>query len=102
MIRTTRKVLNGLLQKQTIRLDDESLYTLFCEVEIILNARPITSMSDDVQDIDGLTPNHLLLLISGSLTVGDFSEDNYCRKRWRQIQFLADLFWKRWKSEYMC
>ena len=34
--------------------------------------------------------------------VGSFtSADLYCRQRWRQVQHLADIFWKRWKKEYL-
>ena len=25
----------------------------------------------------------------------------YLKRRWRQVQYLADLFWSRWKKEYM-
>ena len=28
-------------------------------------------------------------------------EDVYCRKRWRKLQYLIDLFWKRFKSDYL-
>ena len=28
-------------------------------------------------------------------------EGIYCRRRWRQIQFLADSFWRGWKTEYL-
>lgn len=28
-------------------------------------------------------------------------EDLYCRRQWRQAQFLANLFWKRWIKEYL-
>ena len=49
-----------------------------------------------------MTPNHLLLMRSGDHTVGKFaSTDNYVRKRWRQVQPLADNFWLRWRREYL-
>ena len=41
-IRTTRKILRALLREQIT--DDESLATLMCEVESILNGRPITTI----------------------------------------------------------
>jgi len=44
-IRTVRKVMKALLNEQT--LDDEGLNTLMCEVESIVNGRPITKVSDD-------------------------------------------------------
>ena len=28
-------------------------------------------------------------------------DDLYCRKRWRHVQYLADMFWKRWVKEYL-
>jgi hypothetical protein len=100
-IRTTRKVMKDLLREQT--LDDESLLTLMCEVEAIINGRPITKVSDDSKDSEALTPNHLLLLRTGpTLPPGRFQkEDLYSRRRWRQVQYLADVFWRRWLKEYL-
>ena len=60
MIRSTRKILGSLVKEQT--LDDESLQTLICEAESIINGRPLTAISDDPKDLEPLTPNHLLLL----------------------------------------
>jgi hypothetical protein len=37
-IRTVRNVLYGLMQESTFTVDDESLHTLFCEVESIANS----------------------------------------------------------------
>ncbi len=28
-------------------------------------------------------------------------KDQYAIRRWRQVQYLADLFWKRWIQEYL-
>ena len=100
-IRTVRKVMKALLKQQV--LDDEGLHTLMCEVESIVNGRPITKVSDDPRDLDALTPNHLLLLRAGTATPpGVFSkEDNYSCRRWRQVQYLSNIFWKRWTREYL-
>ena len=60
-------------------------------------------MSSDPNDNEPLTPNHLLLLKSEvSLPPGLFNrEDSLSRRRWRQVQYLADLFWRRWSKEYL-
>lgn len=58
IIRMVRKVLSSVLHQQT--LDDEGLHTFLCEVESILNDRPITKVSEDPNDLEPLTPNHLL------------------------------------------
>ena len=88
-IRTVRKVMKALCKEQT--LDDEGLLTLMCEVEAIVNGRPITKVSDDPRDPEALTPNHLLLLRSGpTLPPGVFGKgDMYSRRRWRQVQYLG-------------
>ncbi|XP_071181279.1 uncharacterized protein [Mytilus edulis] len=65
LIRSVRKVLYSVMQMQSLRLNDENLNTLFCEVEAILNNRPISEVSENVDDLKVLTPNHLLLLRPG-------------------------------------
>ena len=101
LIRMVRHVLCSVLKQQT--LDDEGLTTVFCEVEAILNSRPITKVSDDPQDLEALTPNHILLYRTNPLLPpGVFSSsDLYHRRRWRQVQYIAELFWKRWLLEYL-
>ena len=54
-IRTVRKLLLALLEQQTV--DDEYLVTVFCEVESIMNSRPLTKVSDDPNDLEALTSN---------------------------------------------
>jgi hypothetical protein len=49
-----RCVFNALIKEQT--MDDEGLSTLMCEVESIVNGRPITKVSDDPKNLEALTP----------------------------------------------
>lgn len=101
LIRLVKKVLSSTLRLQT--LDDEGFHTVLCETEAILNSRPITRASDDANDLEALTPNHVLLFKSKPhLPPGHFCKDDlYIKRRWRQVQFLSDLFWKRWVREYL-
>lgn len=102
-IRTIRKLLSTLLLEQPIKLTDDSLSTLFCEIEAMLNSRPLTPVSSDPDDLEALTPNHLLLQKKGLLfPPGVFCKDDlYVKRRWRQAQYLANVFWSRWKREYL-
>lgn len=47
---------------RTQNLDEEGLQTFFCEAKAIINRRPITTPSSDPNDIEELSPNHILLL----------------------------------------
>ena len=100
MIRTIRRVLNALILEQI--LEDCTLATFKCSAEAIVNNRPLTTVSVDHKDPEPLTANHLLLLRAGpSFPPGKFvKQDMYCRTRWRRVQYLADIFWRRWTKEY--
>ena len=73
------------------------------EVEAIVNARPLTPILIDFDINVPLTPNHLLLLRQGaSCFPFEFTKSkNYSSRRWRQVQYLADEFWRRWTREYL-
>lgn len=87
------------------RLNDASLRTFFYEAMTIVNNRPLTVDGiNDPKGLEPLTPNHLLTMKS-SIPLpppGVFvEEDLYMRKRWRQVQYLCEQFWGRWKKEYL-
>ena len=103
-IRTIRKVMAGILKEHGERLDDESFRTLLCEIEAIVNSRPITFISSDPDDLQPLSPNNLLTMKSSIILPppGNFQrEDIYMRRRWRRVQYFANLFWSRWRREYL-
>ena len=83
--------------------EEDVLATVLTEVEATPNSRPLFAVSDDPNDLQPLTPNHLLLQRTVSaLPPGTFvKEDMLFRKKWRQTQILADHFWRRWLKEYV-
>ena len=99
LIGVVRRVLEAMLGNQS--LTDDSLRTLFCEVEIAVNSRPLSVVSSDHRDLEAITPNKLLTLgeCAQSWTESETAA-TYSRRRWRQVQHLADQFWKRWSKEY--
>jgi hypothetical protein len=82
---------------------DEGLHTLMCEIEYTINDRPITKNSDHYSGLEPLTPNHLPLMKRKSyLPPGVFHKtDVYHRRRWRQVQYMTNLFWHLWVRKYL-
>ncbi|KAL5022237.1 hypothetical protein ScPMuIL_001392 [Solemya velum] len=101
LIRSVRQILRVMLKEQLV--SDETLLTVMAEVEKILNDRPLTFVSDDPDDPRPLTPATLLLLKPNSSIPETVCvpADGYCKKIWRQAQYLSDLFWRRWINEYL-
>ena len=100
LIGVIKKVLAGVLKDR--RLTDEILCTLFAEVESIVNSRPMTKLSENVDDLSVLSPNHLLVMADGvSIPFAKFSRSDMYKRRWRYVQYLSDLFWRRWLREYL-
>lgn len=101
MIRTARNIFQSLLKAHGERLDTSSLRTLMYEVMAIINSRPLSVITEEDMP---LTPSMLLTMKSNIIIPppSDFSEaDIYSSKRWRSVQHLANVFWKRWRSEYL-
>lgn len=104
-IRTLRKIFNSIMQDlyNRTKLTDDMLSTIFAEIENIMNNKPITIVSLDVNDMLPLTPNTLLKMQSSTdFPPGLFSPtENYTQRRWKQVQQIADMFWRRFKKEYL-
>ena len=104
-IRSVRNIMAALMKKHGHSLDDESLQTLLCEVEAVVNSRPLTTESLT----DPLSPLPLMpsTLLTGKTKLilplpGKFPrEDIYCKPRWRRVQHDANKFWSRWSKEYL-
>lgn len=90
MIRRIRKILCSVLRQQT--LDDEGFHTVLCEFEAMLNNRPITKISQDPNDLEALTSNHLLLLKGKPILPPVLFDKNeaYAIRRWKQCQYISE------------
>ena len=65
------KVLAELMYEHGIFLDEESFRTLICEVEAVINSRPLTVVTND-PSLHSLTPNHFLTTKSAVILPGNF------------------------------
>lgn len=81
----------------------EEFYTVLVQIEAVLNSRPLTPMSSDVNDLSVLTAGHFLTLEPlHAIPDQDVTDVPISRlKRWQLIQRLQQDFWQRWKREYL-
>lgn len=104
-IRTIRNILTSLLIEFGNQLNDEALATVMAEAAAICNSRPITvDTLNDPASLLPLNPNNLLTLKSKLILPppGVFQrEDIYSRKYWRRVQYILEIFWSRWRKEYL-
>ena len=105
LIRVTKDALRRTLGRSLLTW--EELSTVLCQIEAAINARPLTALTDDPEDVRPLSPLDFLREKSTE-TVADYqdgdissicSQDLRLMRRYR-LQVLQHL-WKRWKTEYM-
>jgi hypothetical protein len=103
MIGVTRRILESMMTEVSAKnLTHEVLTTFMAEVCAIVNSRPIVPVSSDPESPSILTPSTLLTQKSDhvvNIEVCDV-KDMY-RAQWKRVQVLADVFWQRWRREYL-
>ena len=90
----------------------ESLQTIIVEVEALLNNRPLTYTSSDINDPEPISPSHLRhgrkIVTLPHLSVQDdeirdpnFEDNSELRHRVKRQALVIERFWNRWKNEYL-
>lgn len=81
----------------------EDLITLLTQVEACMNSRPLHALTEDCNDYEALTPGHFLIGSSlHSLPEIDIRKIPSNRlDRYQLIQQKLQLFWDRWRTEYL-
>ena len=98
MIGSVRRVLEVIMGIQV--LSDDLLGTLFCEVEAIVNSRPLSATTSDANDLVPITPSAILNVTSSPVEFENNEGICYSKRRYKQVQYMANQFWLRWRQEY--
>lgn len=81
----------------------EELYTVLAQIEAVLNSRPLCPMSNDINDMQFLSPGHFLIgraLIA--LPEPQLEEAKILKvDRFKRCQILLQQFWRCWQGEYL-
>lgn len=102
-IKSAKQLLLKVLETSPTKLTFEAFCTILCQVECILNSRPLAPLSNDPNDLSALTPSHFLLGRSSvSLPYPDLVTRPTNRlDLYEQIEKLKQCFWNRWFTEYI-
>ena len=91
LVQSCKKIMIAILDNRS--LTDEVFSTTMCLVEQTLNARPLTAVSDDPEDLTALTHNHFLLGRENASVPFMPSSARYhnLRKSFKTAQAYADM-----------
>ena len=104
VIGITRRILDSLMTSVPgSGLTHEMLVTFLAEASAIINARPLVPLTTDPEDPIPLSPT-LMLTQKPQHVVSIFEhleEKDLYRKEWKRVQILAEMFWRRWQTQYL-
>ena len=94
--------LDGLSALKTRSPTEFEFITIMCEIEAILNCRPISKMSTDIEDWRVLMP---ISILTGNLhpdsPVHQFNKGDMYRSNYKYVCAVAEQFWKHWMLMYL-
>ena len=101
LVKITKRCLKAVIKDWL--LHEHALHVLLLETESIMNSRPLTSISDNIDNLEPLTPNHFLIVWSLSNTnFANITEKKVnTRTKWKSVQAVTNMYWKRWTKEYL-
>ncbi|XP_049875002.1 uncharacterized protein LOC126373073 isoform X1 [Pectinophora gossypiella] len=101
-VKSMKYHLKRTLQKSILTY--EQLHTVICQIESILNSRPLMPVcSSDSSDFSYLTPGHFIVGCPlTSYPEPDISEVPSNRlKFWKVVENMKQSFWKVWHRQYL-
>ena len=106
----TKTAIKKVLGRRHVSLS--ILETVIVEIEAVLNDRPLTFVSSELEDLEPLTPSHLLhgrritCLPHKTVEVDEIDDPSYgdtsqIRRRAKTQAAILRDFQKRWRHEYL-
>ena len=104
VIQIAKNHLKAVLKNRIV--DADSFETLLFAVAGIMNRRPLTPASTDVDDLMVLSPAHFLnphLFVNNSNSVlpPAPADARTLRGSWQETRTLIDIFWRTWSRSYL-
>jgi len=100
IVKITKRALETVTKDRAVY--EETLNTFFTEVESTLNSRPLLQLTDDVNDLDVLTPNNFLIGRQNyNFRLTSEESKMNLRSRWKSVQNVTNMLWARLIKEYI-
>ncbi|XP_029164817.1 uncharacterized protein LOC114936015 [Nylanderia fulva] len=81
----------------------EEFTTLLCRIEACLNSRPLSPLTDSLEDYEILTPGHFF--IGSALTTNPEPSILHLNEnrlsRWQLLRQITERFWRLWQTDYI-
>lgn len=100
-VKSTKNHLKRVIGNVTLTF--EEMVTTLCEIEAILNSRPLFAVYNDPADPEVITPSHFLIgRPMTAIPEPTYNDVNINRlTRWQHIQLVREHFWRAWSRDYL-
>ncbi|CAB4006026.1 Tyrosine- phosphatase Lar [Paramuricea clavata] len=104
LVCSVKEPLHKVLGKSLLLFTE--LTTVLVKIEAVINSRPLTTVSDNVNDDTPITPAHLaigrsLVNLPDAMEEIELTDSERTIRRYLYQQKLVNHFWKRWRNEYL-
>ena len=93
LVRSVKRALRVITRDRAFT--EDLIITFLCEVESVINQRPLTPTSDSVDNFDAITPYHVLLVLCSplpNLPPENFNQsDMKYRAKWKNVQAATNF-----------
>ncbi|XP_055522448.1 uncharacterized protein LOC129716636 [Wyeomyia smithii] len=100
-VKSTRRNLKRVIGNAVLTF--EEMTTTLCEIEAILNSRPLFAVSNHPADPEVITPAHFLIgRPMNAIPEPSYNEVKINRLfRWQHCQLMREHFWRAWSKDYL-
>lgn len=101
-VKSTKHHLKRVLGEQKLTFEEFS--TLLNQIEACLNSRPLIALTDNVEDLECLTPAHFLVggpVLAPPLSSEGDKDNMSLTNRWQLTAKMYKDFWKKWSADYL-
>lgn len=100
-VKSTKSLLKKILESRILTFEEIS--TLTVRIKMALNCRPLTALSRDADDLEALTPGHLIRGAPLNQLPALCVETDWLDRlqHWNLMRGMYAKFWNQWSRQYL-